>query len=524
MTYSLGIDLGTTFVAAAVARPTGIELVTLGDRAVVAPAVVYVREDGRLITGGAAERRAVLRPDLAGREVKRRLGDPMPIVLGDAAYPATSLLGAQLRDAVQKIFAAEGGPPERIVLTCPATWGPFRRELFEEVPRAAALPVMQVVTEPEAAAAHYAASCRMGDGKIVAVYDLGGGTFEATIVRRQAGRFVIMGTPEGIENLGGVDFDEAILSYVIDNVGGALTELDVRDARTAMALARLRRDCVSAKEALSRDPEAVIPVFVPGQHFEVRLTRAAFEALIGPAIESTIGALSRSVRSAGLTMSDLDAVLLVGGSSCIPLIARMLRQVGRPTVGDAHPKYPVALGAAAIAAASQPAGRRGGYPALPPPRNIGGGGTGRPIAHGVGTAGFGPGWAAADLRRPGSPTVTAGSDRVRGGPAAPVPRAAAGPRIDPDAVTRVRSSDGSPTISTGTRNQPRAVAQPPRELVHDPRRRIGRVSIVAMVAVTVLVVALWYLLASEKVENAPTGNVATLVTTLPSPTPASTTA
>src|SRR5690348_3303343 len=101
MTYSLGVDLGTTFVAAAVARPTGVEMYTLGDRTVVTPAVVCVREDGSVITGDAAERRAVSHPDLVSREAKRRLGDPTPIMLRSVSYPVTTLLGAQLRDVVQ---------------------------------------------------------------------------------------------------------------------------------------------------------------------------------------------------------------------------------------------------------------------------------------------------------------------------------------------------------------------------------------------------------------------------------------
>jgi molecular chaperone DnaK (HSP70) len=134
MTYSLGVDLGTTFVAAAVARPAGVEMFTLGDRTVVTPAVVYPCEDGSIITGDAANRRAVSHPDLVGREIKRNLGDPTPLMLSSVPYPVTTLLGALLRDVMQKVIGAEGRPPDRVVLTHPANWGPFRRELFDEVP------------------------------------------------------------------------------------------------------------------------------------------------------------------------------------------------------------------------------------------------------------------------------------------------------------------------------------------------------------------------------------------------------
>jgi YVTN family beta-propeller protein len=351
VSYSLGVDLGTTFVAAAVAQSSRVEMFTLGDRSVVAPAVVYLREDGSLVTGDAASRRAVSNPDRVGREFKRRLGDPTPVMLGGAPYAVTSLLASLLSDVVAKVEATQGAAPDSIVLTHPANWGPYRRELFEEVPQLAGLALPRMVTEPEAAAAHYAASRSLSDGEIVAVYDLGGGTFDATVLRKAAEGIEILGTPEGIERLGGVDFDEAVLAHVNYTAGGALSELDMGDAQTAVALARLRQDCILAKEALSIDTETTIPVFLPSRHFDVRLTRADFEDMVRAPVESTIGALTRTLRSAEVRAPDLSAVLLVGGSSRIPLVARMIaEELGAPTVVDAHPKYAVALGAARLAA------------------------------------------------------------------------------------------------------------------------------------------------------------------------------
>ncbi|MHA6795089.1 Hsp70 family protein [Pseudonocardia bannensis] len=367
MSYSLGVDLGTTFVAAAIARASGVEMFTLGDRTVVTPAVVYLREDSTLVSGDAAARRAVSSPDRVGREFKRRLGDPTPVMLGGSPYAVTALLGALLHDVVARVGETEGAVPDRVVLTHPANWGPFRRELFEEVPQLAGLSAPWMVTEPEAAAAHYAASRQLGDGDVIAVYDLGGGTFDATVLRKHPGGIEILGTPEGIERLGGVDFDEAILSYVNYTAGGALAELDMSDPQTAVALARLRQDCVLAKEALSIDTETTIPVFLPGRHFDVRLARSDFEDMVRAPIESTIGTLSRTLRSAQVAPEQLSAVLLVGGSSRIPLIARMISDaLGRPTVVDAHPKYAVALGAAALA--GTPATPGAGAPPGGPPR------------------------------------------------------------------------------------------------------------------------------------------------------------
>ncbi|GAA1326320.1 Hsp70 family protein [Pseudonocardia xinjiangensis] len=366
MGYNLGVDLGTTFVAAAIANESRVEMFTLGDRTVVTPAVVYLREDGTLVSGDAAGRRAVSSPDRIGREFKRRLGDPTPVVLGGTPYPVTTLLGTLLHDVVTRVTETEGTKPDSVVLTHPANWGPFRRELFDEVPQVAGLTAPRTVTEPEAAAAHYAASRHLTDGEIIAVYDLGGGTFDATVLRKHPSGIEILGIPEGIERLGGVDFDEAILSYVNYASNGALSELDMSDSQTAIALARLRQDCVLAKEALSVDTETTIPVFLPHRHFDVRLSRDDFEDMIRAPIESTIGTLIRTLRSAQIDQNGLSAVLLVGGSSRIPLVSRMIsEELGRPTVVDAHPKYAVALGAATLARAGAVTAAGGSPPAGP---------------------------------------------------------------------------------------------------------------------------------------------------------------
>ncbi len=381
--YCLGVDLGTTFVAAAIAHGPRVEMFTLGDRTVVTPAAVYARDDGTVVTGEAANRRALSNPERVGREFKRRLGDPTPVMLGGTPHTVTSLLAALLSDAVSRVTAIEGAAPERVVLTHPANWGPYRRELFEEVPQLAGVEQAWMVTEPEAAAAHYAAARHLGDGDTVAVYDLGGGTFDATVLRKRAVGIDILGTPEGIERLGGVDFDDAIVAHINFSSGGALSELDLSNPQTASALARLRQDVILAKEALSVDTEATIPVFLPNRHFDVRLTRTEFEDMIRAQVESTIGALTRTLRSANVDPDDLSAVLLVGGSSRIPLVGRMITEaLDRPTLVDAHPKYAVALGAAALGAEAAAVDGGGGTPraARPPERTNGNAAAGAALA------------------------------------------------------------------------------------------------------------------------------------------------
>ncbi|GIM90028.1 Hsp70 family protein [Paractinoplanes toevensis] len=351
MGYDLGVDLGTTFVAAAIARGGHVEMCALSNRAAVAPAVVCLDHDSKLIFGEAAERRALSDPSRVERWFKRRLGDPTPVVLGGVAHQVTELMAEQLRDVLDTVTREEGGPPDRVALTHPAGWGPYRRELFEEIPRLAGLRDYVVLTEPEAAATYYGANHPLADGGTFAVYDLGGGTFDATVLHKRNGVVEVVGEPEGIERLGGTDFDEAIIQWINHRHGGALAELDLFEPESVAALARLRQECVRAKETLSVDTETSIPVRLFNRQFFAQLSRHTLESMIRAPIESTIGALVRAVHTARVEVDELSAILLVGGSSRIPLIGQMItEESGRPVLTDAHPKYAVALGAAAVAA------------------------------------------------------------------------------------------------------------------------------------------------------------------------------
>ena len=351
MSYGLGVDLGTTFTAAAVARGGRVEMATLGDHTDAVPSVVLVRADGTVLTGGAAERRAAAEPDRVARSVKRRFGDPVPVILGGTPYTATALMAHQLRAVADLVSGREGGRPAMVTLTYPASWGPYKRELFAQVPGLAGLGEVRMLTEPEAAAAHYARSAHLDPGALVAVYDLGGGTFDATVLRTAERGFDILGRPEGIEGLGGVDFDEAVFTHVDRALDGAVSRLDPADPRATSAAIRLRHECVTAKETLSADTETTIAVLLPGLQTEVRLTRGEFEKMIRPAIDATIASLRRALHSARVDPGQLHTVLLVGGSSRIPLVAHLVSaELGRPTSVDTHPKHAIALGAAAVGA------------------------------------------------------------------------------------------------------------------------------------------------------------------------------
>jgi molecular chaperone DnaK (HSP70) len=348
--YHLGVDLGTAFVAAAVSANSCVQMITLGERAVVTPAVVFLRDDDTFVCGDSAARRAVSNPERSAKGFRHRLGDPTAVMLAGNPFPIVVLLAALLRDAVTRVTDSEGVEPASVVLTRPASWGPFRQEMFDAVPQLAGLTeAVRTVTEAEAAATHYAGSRQLRYGEIIAVFDLGAYTVDATILRKHRDGFEILGVPAQ-ERLGGVDFDELIQSYVNDAASNALAEIDTSDPQTGIALARLREDCILAKEALSIDTETTIPVLLPNRQLVVRLTRADFERMIRGPVESTIGTLARALLSAQVDPGRLSAVLLAGDSSRVPLVSRMIsEELRRPTVVDVHPKHSVARGAAMLA-------------------------------------------------------------------------------------------------------------------------------------------------------------------------------
>lgn len=372
MSYFLGVDLGTTWTAAATNRDGRLDVVTLGNRTASIPSVVYLREDGELLVGEPAERRAVTEALRVTREFKRRVGDPTPILVGGTPYAAENLMAKLLRWVVDAVIEREGEPPERIAISHPANWGPFKTDLLAQAVRLADLPGAALLSEPEAAAIHYAANERVEPGETIAVYDLGGGTFDAAVLSRTADGWRLEGDPEGIERLGGIDIDEAVFALVTNSLGGALESLPADDPTTRAAVARLRQDCVAAKEALSTDTDAVVPVLLPNIQTEVRITRAELENLIRPTIVDTIGALQRALRNADTAPDDLRAVLLVGGSSRIPLISAMVTaELGRPVAVDTHPKHAVALGAALAAAGDTAAADAPAATAVPPVAPVG---------------------------------------------------------------------------------------------------------------------------------------------------------
>jgi molecular chaperone DnaK len=513
MAYQLGIDLGTTFTAAAVCRSSDRggaepEVVTLGSRSATIPSVLFVAPDGSALVGEAAERRAVTDPDRVVREFKRRIGDPTPVMVAGRPVAPTDLSAWLVRWVVARVAEREGGPAERIAVTHPASWGAHKKDLLAGALAQQGLNVT-FLAEPQAAAMSYAANERINPGSTIAVYDFGGGTFDAAVVRKDESGFGVLGRPQGIERLGGIDFDQVVFEHVLQGMPEAFAELDETDPAVLSAVARIRRECTEAKEALSSDTEVSIPVLLPGSRGSVRLHRSEFEAVIRPQIEETVTALRVAVGSAGVVPEDLSAVLLVGGSSRIPLVAQLVsEQLGRPVAVDADPKNAIAKGAAlAVSPMPEPVvSRSAAVPPVPAgaagPAAYAGGPPPRPPRPGLGA--------------PGGPPPP--SFAQHGGPPPGAPQRAA--QHAPQHAAQHAAPPARPPRETAPmlahRDQPpaRSAQEPDWDYEPEPQRRrpnglvVGAGAALAVVAVLAAFL-MWPDSSSQTTETGNEGSVAT---------------
>ncbi len=344
MTYELGIDLGTTFTAAAVADADGVRMIDLTHEGVAIPSVLTRTSDG-IAVGSEALTVAATRPWLVAREFKRRFGDETPFIIGDDRWTASQLTGLLYEWVFDQVTSMEGAPPSHVVVTHPATWSVHRLALLTEATSTRRVEC-SFLPEPSAAAVHYHERSRIDPGSTIGVYDLGGGTFDATIIRRTGTGYEILGRPTGLDQVGGLDFDQAVFDLVVESMPAVFDALDPDDVNVQRSVARLREECTRAKIGLSFDARAVVPVVLPGVVTDVLIARSDFEERIEPYVSSSIATLRETIDTADLEADDLDAILLVGGSSRVPMIAeRMFAALGVEIVVDTHPKFAVAKGA-----------------------------------------------------------------------------------------------------------------------------------------------------------------------------------
>lgn len=343
--YRLGVDLGTTFTAAAVRRGDRVEMVTLGIRHPEMPSVIAITDD-EIVVGEAAERRALIDPGSIAREFKRRIGDPTPLIVNSTPWSAEALTGRLLSHVLDQVATAESEPPVRLTVTHPANWGEYKLDHLREALLLADCEGAQLIPEPVAAAYYYAAQGRISPGQRLAVFDFGGGTLDTAIVHAKSHYdFDLVGQPKGLERLGGVDLDYALFAHVL-----TLAEVDldtIEDTKSnRQAVGRLRSDCRDAKEYLSVDTSTAIPITLPSPHTDVRINRTEFEGLIRQRLSDATKVMKANINEAGLQTTDIDGVLLVGGTSRIPIVSQVIGEDLRlPVFADAHPKHSIAAGA-----------------------------------------------------------------------------------------------------------------------------------------------------------------------------------
>ncbi|WP_199433591.1 Hsp70 family protein [Qaidamihabitans albus] len=352
----LSVDLGTSNTVAVLSAHGRPPRVVEVDGSATMPSAVFADEDGTLMIGRDAERRARLDPTRFEPNPKRRV-DEQTLLLGDDVVPVNEALAAVLRRVLEETSRQLGGePPDEVRLTHPAQWGPVRRNVLLSAARLAGMGnAISLVPEPVAAAAHFASfpGKALAQGQALAVYDLGAGTFDVAVVGAAQNGFTVL-AEDGLPDLGGLDVDQALLVHVGREVSHSdpqrwqrlLRPESTADRRTRRSL---QEDVKAAKEALSRHPQTEVPM--PEPFSDVLVTRAELEALVRPAMLRSVELLSRTVRSAGLTPDRLAGIYLVGGSSRLPLVGTMIAEkLGVVPASLDQPETAVALGAHHVAA------------------------------------------------------------------------------------------------------------------------------------------------------------------------------
>ncbi|GAA2374998.1 Hsp70 family protein [Dactylosporangium salmoneum] len=348
--FAIGVDLGTSNTVAVVRHPDGRTRPLLVDGAPIMPSGVYVDEQGRLHVGRDAYRMAGLDPSRFEPNPKRRIDEPT-VLLGDREIATVDLLAAILAAVARAAVEAVGFLPTA-VLTYPAAWGARRRDALAEAARRAGWPPVRLVPEPVAAARYFADVLRrpVPVGAALAVFDFGGGTLDIAVVRNDNGRFSVVGSG-GVEDLGGLDVDAAIIEHLGNVIAqtspDAWAQLRNPSNTTQRRDRRLFWDDVrGAKEMLSRT--TVAPITVPGRDQALHVTREELERVTEPLIRQAVWETGKVIKAAGLRADQLAGLFLVGGSSRLPLAARLLHaDLGiAPTVLE-QPELPVAEGALA---------------------------------------------------------------------------------------------------------------------------------------------------------------------------------
>ncbi len=347
MSKVIGIDLGTTNSCVAVME--GGEAVVIpnpeGNR--TTPSVVGFKKDGERIVGETAKRQAITNPDGTIISIKRHMGTNHKETIQGKDYSPQEISAIILQKLKADAEAYLGQPVTQAVITVPAYFNDSQRQATKDAGKIAGLEVLRIVNEPTAAALAY--GLEKSEDQTILVYDLGGGTFDVSILELGDGFFEVKAT-SGDNKLGGDDFDQVIIDYLVAEFK---KEQGVDLSKDKAAVQRLKDSAEKAKKELSGVMTTTISLpfitmadGVP-QHLELNLTRAKFEELSASLVERTLGPTRQALSDAGMTPNDIDKIVLVGGSTRIPAVQEAVKKLtGKEPHKGVNPDEVVALGAA----------------------------------------------------------------------------------------------------------------------------------------------------------------------------------
>src|SRR5580658_2481896 len=362
----VGIDLGTTNSLVAFMQGDSPVVIPGEDGLNLVPSVVALDERDQIIVGNAARKYLIETPERAVYSIKRLMGrglediqeelqlfpfhlaedlqtgEVLRIKLGEKTFTPPEISAFILRQLKRNAERFFNAPVTKAVITVPAYFNDAQRQATKDAGRIAGLEVLRLVNEPTAASLAYGLDKKQNG--IVAVYDLGGGTFDISILKLHDGIFEVIAT-NGDTHLGGDDIDNLLITIALDDIRGDLG-LDLH--RNAEAVQAIRKAVIEAKIALSSEPSIKLDIKLPGgEYYRREITRNQYEQLIQPVIDRTVGPCKQAMKDAGLKPEQIDEVVLVGGSTRIPKVRALVKELfHREPHTDLNPDEVVALGAA----------------------------------------------------------------------------------------------------------------------------------------------------------------------------------
>lgn len=344
----IGIDLGTTNSAVAVMEGGDAVIIPNIEGNRTTPSVVAFTKDGERLVGETAKRQAITNPDRTVSSIKRHMGSDFNVKIDSKTYTPQDISAMILQKLKSDAESYLGEKITEAVITVPAYFTDAQRQATKDAGRIAGLDVKRIVNEPTAAALAYGED-KDTEAQTVMVYDLGGGTFDVSILELSDGVFEVHAT-RGNNKLGGDDFDNRVIDYIAEEFKKE-NGIDLKADK--MSLQRLKEAAEKAKKELSSTMSTNInlPFITASQagplHLNMDLTRAKFDELTADLVKMTEGPVNDALSDAGLSASDIDKVLLVGGSTRIPAVQECIKKLtGKQPQKDINPDECVALGAA----------------------------------------------------------------------------------------------------------------------------------------------------------------------------------